>query len=107
MAPASKYPEMLRVRVGWKHNLDQKEGCEQDIAVKKVFLHPKWDIRTQNTSNGVKTLTTHDIALIELSSPVNLTSNVKSMCLDNGQFFKAAHINETFSWYESNIDSDV
>lgn len=88
MAAASKYPEMLRVRVG-EHNMDEEEGTEQDIPVENVVLHPKWNIETKNTSNGVKILTSHDIALIQLSSPVKFTSNVQSMCLDNGQPFKA------------------
>lgn len=78
----------FKVRVG-EHNMDQKEGTEQDIAVQKVFLHPKWDIGTKKTPNGVKISTTHDIALIQLSRPVKFTSNVKSLCLDNGQPFKA------------------
>ena len=78
----------FKVRVG-EHNMDQKEGTEQDIAVQKVFLHPKWDIATKKTPNGVKISTTHDIALIQLSSPVEFTSSVKSICLDNGQPFKA------------------
>lgn len=69
--------------------MDEPEGTEQDIAVQKVFLHPKWDINTKKTSSGVKISTTHDIALIQLSSPVKFTSNVKSICLDNGQLFKA------------------
>ena len=69
--------------------MDQEEGEEQDITVKKVFLHPKWDIRNETTPNGQKILTTHDIALIELSRPVQFTSKVRSMCLDNGQPFKA------------------
>ena len=69
--------------------MDDNEGTEQDIAVEKVILHPKWNIETKKTSNGLKILTTHDIALIQLSSPVKFNSNVQSMCLDNGQPFKA------------------
>lgn len=76
------------MRVG-EHNLDQNDGTEQDIQVKKVILHPKWDIGTTKTPNGVQISTKHDIALIQLSSPVKFTSNVNSMCLDNGQSFKA------------------
>ena len=78
----------IKIRVG-EHNMDQEEGEEQDITVKKVFLHPKWDIRQEKTPNGQKILTTHDIALVELSKPVQFTSKVKSVCLDNGQAFKA------------------
>ena len=84
----SKENSYFKVRVG-EHNMDKKEGTEQDIAVEKVILHPKWNIETKNTSNGMKILTTHDIALIQLSSPVKFTSNVQNMCLDNGQPFKA------------------
>ena len=84
----SKENSYFKVRVG-EHNMDKKEDTEQDIAVEKVILHPKWNIETKNTSNGMKILTTHDIALIQLSSPVTFTSNVQSMCLDNGQPFKA------------------
>lgn len=69
--------------------MDDEEGTEQDIPVENVVLHPKWNIETKNTSNGVKILTSHDIALIQLSSPVKFSSNVQSMCLDNGQSFKA------------------
>ncbi|XP_078358679.1 trypsin-like isoform X2 [Oculina patagonica] len=97
MAPASKYPEVLRIRVG-EHNMDQQEGTEQDIAVQKVFLHPKWDIRTKKTPSGVKISTTHDIALIQLSRPVKFTSNVKSLCLDNGQPFKAGTMCYIAGW---------
>ncbi|XP_073241473.1 trypsin-like [Porites lutea] len=97
IAPASKYPEMLKIRVG-EHNMDQEEGEEQDITVKKVFLHPKWDIRNETTPNGQKILTTHDIALIELSRPVQFTSKVRSMCLDNGQLFKAGQLCYIAGW---------
>ena len=69
--------------------MDEKEGTEQDIAVKNVVLHPKWNIETKKTSNGMKILTTHDIALIQLSHPVKFSANVNSMCLDDGQPFKA------------------
>ena len=84
----SKENWYFKVRVG-EHNMDQKEGTEQDIPVEHVVLHPKWNIETKNTSNGVKILTSHDIALVQLSSPVKFSSNVQSMCLDNGQPFKA------------------
>ena len=84
----SKENSYFKVRVG-EHNMDEKEGTEQDIAVENVVLHPKWNIETKNTSNGVKILTTHDIALIQLSCPVKFSSNVQSMCLDDGQPFKA------------------
>ena len=69
--------------------MDEKEGTEQDIPVENVVLHPKWNIETKNTSNGVKILTTHDIALVHLGSPAKFSSYVQSMCLDNGQPFKA------------------
>lgn len=84
----SKENSYFKVRVG-EHNMDAKEGTEQDIAVKNVVLHPKWNIETKKTSNGMKILTTHDIALIQLSRPVKFSSNVNSMCLDDGQPFKA------------------
>ena len=85
------------MRVG-EHNLDQPEGTEEDLNVKKVVLHPKWDIGVENTPNGKQIYSKHDIALIELSSPVNFTSNVKSMCLDNGQLFKAGKKNGNLSF---------
>lgn len=84
------------MRVG-EHNLDQPEGTEEDLKVKKVVLHPKWDIGVENTPNGKQIYSKHDIALIELSSQVNFTSNVKSMCLDNGQLFKAGKKNGNLS----------
>ena len=84
----SRENSYFKVRVG-EHNMDENEGTEQDIAVENVVLHPKWNIETKNTSNGVKILTTHDIALIQLSCPVKFSSNVQSMCLDDGQPFKA------------------
>ena len=85
----SKKPKLqFKVRVG-EHNLDQPEGTEVDINVKQVVLHPKWDIGANKTPNGVQIYSKHDLALVELSSPVNFTSNVKSMCLDNGQRFQA------------------
>ena len=82
------------MRVG-VHNMDKKEGSEQEITLKKVYLHPKWDIGTKNTSNGVQISTTHDLALLELSKPVEFTSKVNSMCLDNGQSFDAGKVRGT------------
>lgn len=82
------FPSWWQVQVG-VHNMDKPEGCEQEIAIKKVYLHPEWDIVSKNTSNGVKISTSHDIALLQLSKPVKITSKVKSMCLDNGQRFDA------------------
>ena len=84
--------------------MDQEEGEEQDMTVKKVFLHPKWDIRNETTPNGQKILTTHDIALIELSRPVQFTSKVRSMCLDNGQPFKAG---KAYFAFAKIFDSDT
>jgi len=84
----SKENSYFKVRVG-EHNMDETEGTEQDIAVKNVVLHPKWNIETKKTSNGTKIFTTHDIALIQLSHPVKFSANVNSMCLDDGQPFKA------------------
>jgi len=72
--------------------MDQQEGGEQDVTVKKVYLHPKWDLAPKKTPNGMKILSTHDIALIELNTPVKFTSQVKSMCLDNGQQFEAGKV---------------
>ncbi|XP_029198237.2 chymotrypsin-like elastase family member 2A [Acropora millepora] len=97
IVPASNYPEMLKVHVG-VHNMDKPEGCEQEIAIKKVYLHPEWDIVSKNTSNGVKISSSHDIALLQLSKPVHFTSKVKSMCLDNGQKFDAGKICYIAGW---------
>ena len=69
--------------------MDKHKGSEQEMTLKNVYLHPKWDITTKKTSNGVKISTSHDLALLELSKPVKFTSRVKSMCLDNGQPFEA------------------
>lgn len=77
--------------------MDKPEGCEQEIAIKKVYLHPEWDIVSKNTSNGVKISSSHDIALLQLSKPVHFTSKVKSMCLDNGQKFDAGKTQEALS----------
>ena len=74
--------------------MDQQEGTEQDVAVQKVFLHPKWNIEAKNTANGHKIVTTHDIALLQLSSPVKFNSHVASMCLDNGQNFQPGETKE-------------
>lgn len=72
--------------------MDKQEGDEQEIAVKKVYLHPKWSINTHKTQNGDKISARHDIALVELSRPVEFTAKVKSMCLDNGQPFEAGKV---------------
>jgi len=77
--------------------MDKPEGCEQELAIKKVYLHPEWDIVSTNTSNGVKISSSHDIALLQLSKPVHFTSKVKSMCLDNGQKFDAGKTQEALS----------
>ena len=34
--------------------MDQQEGGEQDVTVKKVYLHPKWDLVPKKTPNGMK-----------------------------------------------------
>ena len=85
---------MIKVRVG-EHNMDKQEGSEQEITLKKVYLHPKWDIGTTNTSNGLQISTKHDLALLELSKPVKFTSKVQSMCLDDGQSFDAGKVQRT------------
>lgn len=65
------------IRVG-EHNVNKKEDTEQDIAVEKVIMHPRYDPSTS--------LYNHDIALVRLLSPILFTNRVRSICLGPSSF---------------------
>lgn len=60
----------LYVRLG-EHNLENKEGTEQEYRVVQVFMHPEYDPETVD----------NDIALLKLSSPAVLDKHVQLACL--------------------------
>ncbi|XP_071762300.2 coagulation factor IXb [Centroberyx gerrardi] len=65
------------VRVG-EHDFDRTEGTEQDHFVIEQFIHPYYDDR--------KSKYNHDIALLKLSSPVQLSDQRRPICLGPKDF---------------------
>ncbi|XP_063071405.1 elastase-1-like [Engraulis encrasicolus] len=61
-------PQTWQVVLG-EHDLNSESGREQNIAVSRAILHPKWD--TQNVAGG------YDIALLQLSEPATLNNYVQ------------------------------
>ncbi|MCI4379969.1 hypothetical protein PGIGA_G00234530 [Pangasianodon gigas] len=65
------------IRVG-EHNVNKKEGTEQDLEVEKAITHPSYDPSTS--------LYNHDIALVRLRSSILFTDHVRSICLGPSSF---------------------
>ncbi|KAB5571247.1 hypothetical protein PHYPO_G00222830 [Pangasianodon hypophthalmus] len=65
------------IRVG-EHNVNKKEGTEQDLEVEKAIMHPSYDPSTS--------LYNHDIALVRLRSSILFTDHVRSICLGPSSF---------------------
>ncbi|KAF7662518.1 hypothetical protein LDENG_00233700 [Lucifuga dentata] len=65
------------VRVG-EHDLDRDEGTERDYSVAEQFIHKNYDER--------KSPYNHDIALLKLSSPVELSNRRRPICLGPSGF---------------------
>ncbi|XP_046880491.1 coagulation factor IXa [Hypomesus transpacificus] len=65
------------VRVG-EHNVNRKEGSEQDREVAQHVPHPLYD-STQSLYN-------HDIALLRLRTPITFSANVRPVCLGPKDF---------------------
>ncbi|XP_056297160.1 coagulation factor IX-like isoform X2 [Pseudoliparis swirei] len=65
------------IRVG-EHDVDQDEGNEQDRAVVEMLRHPMY--------NPKKSLYNHDIALLKLASPVELSNQRRPICLGPKDF---------------------
>ncbi|XP_070993732.1 coagulation factor IX-like [Oncorhynchus clarkii lewisi] len=60
------------VRVG-EHNINDKEGTEQDHKVSKQYKHPLYDSQ--------QSLYNHDIALLRLHNPITFSSHARPICL--------------------------
>ena len=69
--------------------MDKDEGTEQEYQLKKVLTHPKWTVDAAKTKAGPKLFTSHDIALLKLASPVNITERVKPVAINTGNQFGA------------------
>ena len=54
-----------------EHNSNITEGWEQTRTLDKIILHPKWNLSSLD----------YDLALIKLSSPVELNDHVAPVCL--------------------------
>ena len=59
-----------------EHDLNKKEGFEQDFAIDHIYIHPDWDHHT----------TDNDLALIRLDRPANLTGRVNTICLSEPEY---------------------
>lgn len=59
-----------------EHDLNKKEGFEQDFAIEHIYIHPDWDHHT----------TDNDLALIRLDRPANLTGRVNIICLSEPEY---------------------
>uniref|UniRef100_A0A7N5KQH2 Chymotrypsin-like elastase family member 1 n=1 Tax=Ailuropoda melanoleuca TaxID=9646 RepID=A0A7N5KQH2_AILME len=55
--------------VAGEHNLDQNDGTEQSVSVRKIVVHPSWN--SNNVAAG------YDIALLRLAQTVTLNSYVQ------------------------------
>ena len=51
--------------------MNKTEGTEQDFAIERIYIHPKWDHHT----------TDNDLALIRLDHPATLNNRVNTICL--------------------------
>ncbi|KAF4091318.1 hypothetical protein AMELA_G00035590 [Ameiurus melas] len=60
------------IRVG-EHNVNKKDGTEQDLEVEKAIMHPRYDPSIS--------LYNHDIALVRLRNSILFTDHVRSICL--------------------------
>lgn len=83
--------------------MDKNESFEQESQVKRVVLHPKWNIGAKKTIAGVKISSTHDIALLELTSPVRLNERVQPIAVDQGHQFQAGEGNTRKQMRENTI----
>ena len=60
-----------------EHDLNEKEGFEQNIPIKKIILHPKYDSHSNHD---------YDLALIKLQSPLTYNNRVRPVCLPKFDF---------------------
>merc|ERR1719285_175376 len=58
------------VRLG-DHDRDRKEDGEQDMKVKKIIIHERWDRSTNQ----------NDIAILQLEEDAEITDTVGTVCL--------------------------
>ncbi|XP_067419766.1 coagulation factor VII [Emydura macquarii macquarii] len=67
--------EQLRVKLG-EYRINQEDEGEQERKVSKIIIHEEYIIGDTN----------HDIALLSLEAPVNLTDYVVPICLPEKRF---------------------
>ncbi|KAM4620725.1 coagulation factor IXb [Polymixia lowei] len=67
------------IRVG-EHDLDRSEGTERDHLVAEQLIHPHYDGGTSQYD--------HDIALLRLSSPVELSDRRRPICVGPKDFIE-------------------
>ncbi|KAM3869152.1 coagulation factor IXb [Diretmus argenteus] len=79
LTPANVVATGFFVRVG-ELDLYRKEGTERDHLVAEQFIHPHYDDK--------KSQYNHDIALLKLSSPVELSEHRRPICLGPKQFIE-------------------
>ncbi|KAL0974140.1 hypothetical protein UPYG_G00216160 [Umbra pygmaea] len=65
------------IRVG-EHNIYAKDGTEQDHEVLKHHKHPQY--------NAQRSLVNHDIALLNLRTPITFSSHARPICLGPKDF---------------------
>ncbi|KAI9514644.1 hypothetical protein NQZ68_031531 [Dissostichus eleginoides] len=68
------------IRVG-EHNINIKEGMEQDYDVLEQHMHPRY--------NGTLSLYNHDIALLYLKNPISFSTTVRPICIGPTAFTEA------------------
>ncbi|XP_033994301.1 coagulation factor IXa [Trematomus bernacchii] len=68
------------IRVG-EHNINIKEGTEQDYDVSEQHMHPRY--------NGTLSLYNHDIALLYLKNPISFSTTVRPICIGPKAFTEA------------------
>ncbi|KAM9301056.1 coagulation factor X-like [Morus bassanus] len=69
------HPEKFRVRLG-EHAINYDEKTEQESGVARMIIHEGYETGQVN----------HDIALLRLETPVNLTDYVVPICLPEKRF---------------------
>ncbi len=80
-------PADVTVTLG-EHNLNQNEGSEQHKSISQVILHPNYNHSTSN----------NDLALLKLSSPATLNSNVNPISLNTDSNIAVGTLTTVTGW---------
>lgn len=70
----------LIVRPTGENNVKNKEQTEQDLAVEKTVMHPRYDPKTS--------LYNHDIALLRLQKPIQFSDHIRPICIGPKNFIQ-------------------